>query len=151
MLLEGKPYNMWAHERVARDIHELQRQLASGTRVAVVWAGIPAYFSDFRMIDVMGYNDREIAKGPWFQRISLDHADAYLPGHMKHNLEYTLAEKQPDVLFQWWDDWHERELAALESRGYFLVRTGEPIQDTAGVMWLRGAAHLPLRWPERWP
>ena len=66
---------------------------------------------------------------------------------MKHNLELTLRDKQPDVLFQWWEDWHEPEIAALESRGYYPLRTGAPIQDTAGLMWLRESAHLPLRWP----
>jgi hypothetical protein len=147
VLLQGDPYNMWAHHRVARDIHELTKQLPPDTRVAVVWAGIPAYFSAFRMIDVMGYNDREIARGPWFQPISLDHAAAYIPGHMKHDLQRTLRDKQPDVLFQWWEDWREPEVAALESRGYFPLQTGMPIQDTAGLMWLRGAAGFSVRWP----
>lgn len=147
VLLQGRPYNMEAHERVARDIHELAGQLPAETRVAVVWAGIPAYFSNFRMIDVMGYNDREIAHGLWSYPVPLDMARLYVPGHMKHNLALTLREKTPDVLFQWWVTWGEAEARMLENLGYFRLQTGPPITATAGVMWLRESAGLPLNWP----
>ena len=147
-LLQGRPYNMEAHERVARDIHELAGQLPAETRVAVVWAGIPAYFSNFRMIDVMGYNDREIAHGPWSYPVPLEMARLYVPGHMKHNLALTLREKAPDVLFQWWVTWGEAETRMLESMGYQRLQTGPPITATAGVMWLRESAQLPLNWPD---
>jgi hypothetical protein len=149
LLLGGRPYHSDSNERVARDIRELGRQLPPDTRVAVVWAGIPAYFSDFKMIDTMGYNDREIGRGPWAFDVPPNMARAYYPGHMKYDLERTLRDKQPDVLFQWWPPWDERYSTIMTDSGYYLLETGSFWPAVGGVMWLRESAHLSLRWPEQ--
>jgi hypothetical protein len=111
----------------------LAKQLPSGTRVAVVWAGIPAYFSEFEMVDTMGYNDREIAKGRWAFDIPLGMSRAYYPGHMKYDLRRTLLEKKPDVLFQWWPAWGDDEWEMMQYRGYYPLGTG----SIGSVMWFR--------------
>ena len=148
VLLKGHPYHTDSNERVARDIYEVVKQLPARTRVAVVWAGIPAYFSDFEMVDTMGYNDREIARGPWAFEISLPNARDYYPGHMKYDLERTLRERKPDLLFQWWAPWDDHERERMGDRGYYRVETGSMWSGAGGIMYLRESSQLRLKWPE---
>ena len=144
VLLQGRPYHTDSNEGVTRDTFWLNKHLSPDARVAVVWAGIPAYFSNFQMVDVMGYNDREIAKGFWSPSISLGSARDYYPGHMKFDLEKTLRDAQPDVLFQWWTAWGWHEVAALEDAGYYRRQVGPSWLREDGVIWLRESAGVSL-------
>jgi hypothetical protein len=64
LTLRRPPLQIPAHRRVLRDVLALDKIVPPNVRVAVVWAGIPAFFSHFQLVDLMGYNDRIIAKGP---------------------------------------------------------------------------------------
>jgi hypothetical protein len=76
-------------------------QAAVGREPAVVatyLAGIPAYFSDYRMVDVLGYNERHIARlAPHLPQGDEDY-QAYQPGHVKWDYAYLLAQYHPDVI-----------------------------------------------------
>ena len=99
------------------------------------------------MIDILGYNDRRIAHGPWAYELPRDMARRFAPGHMKHDLDFTLRERQPDVLFQWWPVWEEAERALLRQSGFVRHRTGELLSATAGEIWVKPPLTLdPAEW-----
>ncbi|HEX4966199.1 MAG TPA: hypothetical protein VF173_35650 [Thermoanaerobaculia bacterium] len=79
-----------------------QRLLKPGAVVATAWAGIPAYFTNYRMIDILGYNDRVIAKRPPIHPVDEDSYDAFIPGHDKYDEHRLLEEQRPDAFFQIW-------------------------------------------------
>jgi hypothetical protein len=70
--------------------------------IATVWAGVPAYYSNRKMLDLLGKNDTFIAS-------SLPHG-AFFPGHNKWDYNYSIAELQPDVIFQTFDRRLENDL-----------------------------------------
>ncbi len=93
--------------------------------VAVVWAGIPGYFSNLRLVDALGYNDRRIARQP--PRVPLQ-AEALRPGHVKWDWTYVLNRRHVDAVLQIWPLDQRLE---LESR---LERSGfERVED----FWVR--------------
>ena len=61
--------------------------------IAVQGAGASQYFSHRPMVDVLGKSDKHIAKGPAA-------TDAFLPGHNKWNVAYSVGKLQPDVVAQ---------------------------------------------------
>ena len=127
------PQNFEVQGRVLADTLRLNDQFPADTKVAVIWAGIPAYFSDFKMIDTLGYNDREIAVGPWAFEVSRDDPRSYVPGHMKQDLDYTLSKYEPDVFFQCAKQWTSR----LEEAGYQRYSTGPVQRWSTGEIWVR--------------
>lgn len=105
-----------SHRVVMDQLHRLERIVSPGAAVASAWAGIPAYFSEFRMVDVLGYNDRYVARQP--ARLA---GDRFRPGHDKWDLDRLLDEVRPDAFFQIWGPRLEgRSVRGLmEPRGYF--------------------------------
>ena len=126
------PAGSEVHSRVTADVVRLAKQVPPDAKVAVLWAGIPAYFSDFRMIDLLGYNDREIAKGPWAYHPPRDEPRQLKVGHMKWNLDYSIDTYRPDVVFQAMPEWRE----GLEAKGYRRYDTGRYLMRAAGEMWV---------------
>ena len=90
------------HQRVVAQIVAFRRLVRPGATVATAWAGIPAYFSDYKMIDILGYNDRVIARMAPVTVLDEDDFDMYRPGHAKWNEQRLLAEQRPDAFFQIW-------------------------------------------------
>jgi hypothetical protein len=112
------PYDTGPFVGAIRDIHAVERLLAPDALVAVVWAGMPAYFTRFRMADVLGYNDTVVARGPMTWRLTRSEASYYYPGHHKWNYDHLLGRLRPDLVFQTWGV-PDAELARLMSRyGY---------------------------------
>jgi len=70
--------------------------------VATAWAGIPAYFTKYRMIDILGYNDRVIARRLPIHPVDEDNYDSFIPGHDKYDEIRLLEEQRPDGFFQIW-------------------------------------------------
>lgn len=112
LVLSGKREDNWSNllviERppavvggwaVLDQILILQRRVGPGARVASAWAGIPAYFTDYRMIDVLGYNDRRIARMVSQVELTEDNYILFRPGHNKFSLGLVLRRK-PDAIFQ---------------------------------------------------
>jgi hypothetical protein len=67
----------------------LREHTHPSTTLGAHWGGVPVYFSGRRAIDVLGKNDRHIAK--------LE-VDRFFPGHSKWDWDYVLTQKRPDVL-----------------------------------------------------
>ncbi len=131
MLVLEAPLHVLDHRNYTRVLFGLERSglIAADARVATVWAGIPAYFSTWEMVDTLGYNERTLAHRPGNSSITSDTYRNYLPGHTKSDLLYTLDTYKPDLVFQVWDLKPEQERQILRSRGYvkrtrFWVRRG---------------------------
>jgi len=117
VFLTALPWNVSEHRRSVRDVRILQAVVSDDALVASVWAGIPSYFSSFRMIDILGYNDRQIARMPAVLKLTPATASAFIPGHNKWDWEYALA-KRPDAILRGWAlDWEQRRKLFGE-RGY---------------------------------
>ncbi|HEY6322392.1 MAG TPA: hypothetical protein VJA16_12615 [Thermoanaerobaculia bacterium] len=109
-------------------VHQLQRIAEPAASVAVVWAGTPAYFSDFRMVDTLGYNDRRIAHGKPASQLDEDSFGDYVPGHVKWDYRYLLDVRRPDAVLQLWGD-VDAVVPMLRAHGY--RRAGDLWLDTA--------------------
>ncbi len=114
------PLHVAENRRFTREVLALEERglVAPDARVAVVWAGIPAYFSKWEMVDVLGYNDRRLAR-----QASAFHFDAfnyrdYLPGHSKMDWAYTLETYRPDLVFQTYGLPRQQLAALMRQHGY---------------------------------
>jgi hypothetical protein len=119
-------------------VHSLQAIAEPAAVVAVVWAGTPAYFSDFRLVDTLGYNDRHVARGAPVSELTEDNFEEFLPGHVKWDYPYLLDRYRPDAFLQLWGG--PEVVRLLRSRGYLRV----------GDLWVDPASpriHLPPALP----
>jgi len=114
--LLSRPTHADEYAKIIRSVRALRRLADPGASVAVTWAGTPAYFSDFRMVDILGYNDRHVARGRPAHRLDEDTFDEFVPGHVKWDYPYLLAERRPDVFLQLWVG--AEALPLLRARGY---------------------------------
>ena len=145
-----RPLHVISHQLVYSRLLELQQVVSQDAVVASVWAGIPAYFSDFRMVDLLGYNDRHIAR--MTSSILYDGNDwtLYKPGHAKWDNEYVVRERRPDAFLQTTGMDGRREMRFLRRHGYrrragFWVRVdSDPGQGRAAAR-LLVPAEAPLR------
>jgi len=131
-----RPLHVAYHQVLLGKVRALQRIASPAAAVAVVWAGIPAYFSDFRMIDLLGYNDGFIARQPPAASLDEDNFQIFLPGHMKWDTGYVLDHERPDVLLQLWGIPERRAGPLLRAHGYRRV-------DDAWFLRSSPSLHLP--------
>jgi hypothetical protein len=102
VLITERPFNAEKRARITGEIQALASFVSPDAKVATVWAGVPAYFSAFRMIDTLGYNDRHVARLGAANGVDLDSSSYFWPGHIKWDYEWTYGVMQPDVVFQTW-------------------------------------------------
>jgi hypothetical protein len=62
--------------------------------IAVTWAGTIPYFAHRRTVDLLGKNDRYLARLP--ERVT------FLPGHNKWDYAYSIGRGKPDLILQLW-------------------------------------------------
>ena len=97
-----RPPDVERASKVVGRLTAFQSLVRPGAVVATAWAGIPAYFTDYRMIDILGYNDRVIAhRGPVVP-LDEDSFAFFKPGHVKWDEERLLSQQRPDAFFQIW-------------------------------------------------
>lgn len=97
-----------------------------GAAVAVVWAGVLPYFLDRPVVDLLGKNDRKIARQEVDLKKLLSVAgvskyQVFVPGHTKWDYLYSIGRLQPDIVFQLYPDKKLRPTpAALADASPFL-------------------------------
>ena len=85
--------------------------------IATVSAGAPGYYSNRRMVDLLGKSDRIIAAmEPGIAPPARGYS-TFWPGHNKWNYDYSIGELRPDVLLQIWFQ-TEDNLLKLSKWGY---------------------------------
>lgn len=102
LTVTGRPPVVERHERVIGLLQSFQRVVRPGAVVASAWAGIPAYFTDYRMVDILGFNDRVVARMAPVAELNEENYWFYRPGHVKWNEQRLLREQRPDAFFQIW-------------------------------------------------
>lgn len=139
LLVTIRPPAVGGHQVVMDQLHALERRVEPGAKVASTWAGIPSFFTDYRMVDVLGYNDRQIARME--SQVELTD-DAYLhfrPGHNKWNLGLLMKRRRPDAFFQIWTVATPEELARRMARSGYRSIDGFWLQkDSPKIRWPEG-------------
>lgn len=97
-----RPPDVERCSKVVARLVAFQRLVRPGAVVATAWAGVPAYFSDYRMIDILGYNDRVVAHMDPVVELDEDSFSLFKPGHVKWDEPRLLDEQRPDAFFQIW-------------------------------------------------
>jgi len=126
------------HREVLAQLSRFQHLVPRQATVATAWAGIPAFFSDYRMVDLLGYNDRWLARQPSPRTLVPERYWELIPGHTKWDVRYELEQVRPDAFFQVWGVREEGPVSAvMRAHGYrqvgrFWVRADSP--------WRRGRA-----------
>jgi hypothetical protein len=75
------------------DVVEVSLRLGStvpaGSKIALFWAGAPAYYSQLPAIDLLGKMDPEIARST---------ARGVTPGHNKYDFDFSISHHRPDYV-----------------------------------------------------
>jgi len=70
--------------------------------IAVVWAGAIPYFSERYSIDILGKNDKVVARGKSRRWPGLRRFTTFHPGHSKWDYGYSIGDLKPDIVAQVW-------------------------------------------------
>lgn len=105
-LLIDRPYTADADEGSAETALMLKRITTPGATIAVATSGVLPYFSDRTTIDMLGKNDKKIAREQ-MRRLSDDSKwlykyRAFYPGHLKWDYSYSIGYLKPDVVVRVW-------------------------------------------------
>ena len=123
LLLLSQPFLVSSHGVVLLRLRGFESIVRPDALVATFWGGIPAYFSDYRMVDMFGYTDLRIARMHSAVHLDPSNYERYTPGHMKWNYGYVFRKRRPDAFFQAWNLPEKESEATMRRRGY--VHRGE--------------------------
>jgi hypothetical protein len=129
----ASPYLVTSHALVLGNVLKLQRVALPEAKVATLWAGIPAYFSDFRMIDIYGYSDRHTARLDSVVTFRPRNLELYVPGHTKWDNGYVFRRLKPHAFLQAWQLGDRTE--EVMARQGFVRREGFWVKE--GSPWIR--------------
>jgi hypothetical protein len=105
-LLLDRPYMAEADQRSAETALMLRRITKPDATIAVVSSGVLPYFAHRTAIDMLGKNDKKIAREK-MRRLSdnskvLYKYRAFYPGHLKWDYSYSIGRLKPDVVVHIW-------------------------------------------------
>jgi hypothetical protein len=80
----------------------LQRATTPDATVAVVRAGVLPYFLQRRTVDLLGKNDRHIARLPMRVSPGASRYYEFYPGHLKWDYGWSIGVLAPDVVTELW-------------------------------------------------
>src|SRR5262245_56900682 len=106
-------------------------------RIAVARAGVIPYFSNRPAVDLLGKNDRMLARQPanaFYNSFAVPHSSA----HMKWDYAYSIDTLQPDIVVELW---RRPESATPSLRPYQAIAVADDImyarRGSARVLWGR--------------
>ncbi len=97
-LLIERPLHVVDNEWNVRRGLLLKRVTDERAKVAVVWAGAAPYFMQRFAIDLLGKNDRTIAREKMRIPSQANPLTAFYPGHMKWDYEHSFGSLKPDLV-----------------------------------------------------
>ncbi len=118
LALARPPYLVPAHQVFVEQLQKVRRAALPDAEMASAVAGIPAFFTDFRMIDLLGYNDRALARAPTNEPFTRANFTQFRPGHAKWDTREVLASRRPDIVFMTWGIPADRVPRVLHRHGY---------------------------------
>jgi hypothetical protein len=92
--MRGAPAYAESDAEMTRLGLEIRRRTPVETVIAVVWAGAPPYWAKRTSVDLLGKNDRVIARST--------PRGAFRPGHNKWDYRYSIENFRPDLILQTW-------------------------------------------------
>jgi hypothetical protein len=105
--------------------------------IAVTWAGTTPYFADRQAVDILGKNDRVIAREKMRTMPGWSGLTYFVPGHLKWNYRHSFGKLKPDVIVQMW--WNKEEAALFLKNDYIKKRVaGLPLffrKNSPHVLW----------------
>ena len=101
LLLVQKPIHAERHRDKIRTAHIIEKITNQQGTVGVTWAGIIPYFAERQTIDLLGKNDKHIARLKSHMECDLGVFN-FLPGHTKWDYGYSITELKPDVVVSIW-------------------------------------------------
>ena len=124
-LLIDRPYTVEGDQRSVETALMLKRITTPDATIAVVSSGVVPYFSNRTAIDLLGKNDKKIAREK-MRQLSDDSKvlykyRAFYPGHLKWDYSYSIGYLQPDIVLRVWGP-EEEALPYLEGK-YISART----------------------------
>ncbi|NPV49281.1 MAG: chromate transporter [Armatimonadetes bacterium] len=125
LLLLDPPLHAADNWRMVRLGLKLRQCTTPDARIAVLWAGSLPYFAQRPAVDILGKNDPHIARLTVAPPAGPGRFRAFMPGHTKWDLRYTIHDQRPDLIVHLFPD---------------LEREARP--------WLR-LAYEPLPWGDR--
>jgi hypothetical protein len=152
-LVLDKPMFAKRYEKTLARVRRLEQLARPGALVATVWAGIPGFYSDFCLLDLLGYNDRVIARLPPAEKITRENFAGYEPGHAKWSYEETF-KRRPDAFLSLWAVNRQETAAMMARQGYvqvddFWLRCGSPFVDWPAAWARSGGRDLCAAQPAR--
>lgn len=102
---------------------DLKKITTPDAKIAGVRAGVTPYFVDRYWVDLLGKNDKRIAREKMkflkgherFEKAQLSPPSAFFqlisfyPGHQKWNYEYSIGKRKPDLIVQLWKNPEEAD------------------------------------------
>jgi hypothetical protein len=130
LFLDPLPYIDKCRDLTVRAIAARQLTRPEGS-VAATGVGTIGYYSERRIVDLLGKCDRHVARLPMRRAARQNPFTYFLPGHLKWDYAYSIGELKPDLVAQLWE-------YPEEARPYlvnYVVTTtmvgGEPLQIAA--------------------
>jgi hypothetical protein len=106
-LLLDPPLWVNGNELRVREALLIGRITDSQASIAVTWAGTAPYYAGRTAIDILGKNDRTIAREKMRTMPGWPGLTYFVPGHLKWNYRHSFGELKPDVIVQMW--WNRKE------------------------------------------
>ena len=108
--------------------------------VAATGVGTIGYYSERRIVDLLGKCDRHVARLPMRRAVRQNPLTYFLPGHLKWDYAWSIGELKPDLVAQLWEYPAE---AQPYLRDYVVTTTkvgGEPLlmaarKESQRVLW----------------
>jgi hypothetical protein len=88
------------NQRDVQDALFVRWATTADATIAVMRAGTIPYFAGRYAFDLLGKNDRHVARAPVSTTSGPVDFLQFRPGHMKLDLAYSIGQRQPDVIFQ---------------------------------------------------
>ena len=99
LVIADRPFCVGADNRIVAGAKSLTRYVKPGSVIAVQWAGTTGFFTDYKLVDVLGYSEKRIARKIG-QPFALDDAIHFRPGHTKFDPVYVMRNYKPDAIFR---------------------------------------------------
>lgn len=133
-LLMDSPLHVEDHKEKIEEAFLVKRITNPNARVAVAWGGIPIYFSERQGVDLLGKNDRKIAREP-MKEISSFHQ--FTPGHLKRDYAWSIGKLKPDLVAELTRSPEEAEPFLEEAYQPFITDRFHMyiLKDSPNILW----------------
>jgi len=130
LMVAPLPYLLKDRDLTVRALAARQLLRPEGS-VAATGVGTIGYYSERRIVDLLGKCDRHVARLPMRRAIRQNPLTYFLPGHLKWDYAWSIGELKPDLVAQLWE-YPEKARPYLSD--YVVMTTtvgGEPLQMAA--------------------